>query len=132
MKRKVSREWTEQKNGGNSHHKYAIKGSNGTYLLLLLLLVLSFCYVSVDFVWIKTLPLHFYHRINARTFMVLKYTYCKKWLIKKSISKRGKNIGKRVKKTKNVCGMNPNKCPFLARFLQNTPVLVLTIPIVST
>ena len=41
-KLKVSREWKEQKNGGNNHHKYAIRWSNGTYPLLLLLMLLFF------------------------------------------------------------------------------------------
>ena len=34
----------------------------------------------------------------------------------KSTYKQGTNINKEFKKKQNVCGMNPNKCPFLSRF----------------
>ena len=41
MKLKVSGESTEQNNGGIPHRKYAIRGSNGTYPPLFLLLLFS-------------------------------------------------------------------------------------------
>ena len=35
---------------------------------------------------------------------------------KNSTYKRGTSINKEFIKKKNVCGTNPNKCPFLSRF----------------
>ena len=42
MKLKVIREWTEQKNSGSADSKYTIRGSNGTYPMMLMLLLLYF------------------------------------------------------------------------------------------
>ena len=42
MKLKVSREWTEQKNCGSADRKYTIRGSNGTYPTLFLLIIFYF------------------------------------------------------------------------------------------
>ena len=42
MKLKVEIEYTEQNNVRNAHRKYTIRGSNGTYHLLLLFMVFLF------------------------------------------------------------------------------------------
>ena len=39
MKLKIIREGTEYKNGGSADRKYAVGGTNGTYPLLLMLLM---------------------------------------------------------------------------------------------
>ena len=52
MKLKVSGEWTEQNNGQKIS-------------------------AATEIVWTKTVPLNSYHRIIARTSIVLKYTHLK-------------------------------------------------------
>ena len=80
MKMKVRGEWTEQNNGGNTHRKYAIRGSNGTYplLFLLLFLLLSFlcfccgdCFlISAEQQWNWRLALNKQNKITAETIVI--------------------------------------------------------------
>ena len=59
MKPKISRESTKQKISGGADQKYATRGSNDTYPLMLMFLVFYFFAIVVEIIWIKKVPLHF-------------------------------------------------------------------------